>query len=410
MKTEIFLICTLLALGAAVAVESALIATRAVHSRAARPSAVKESVQPRSKSQSGDNLDGQSEDSNEIASCSGGRELLTPRVARIETPLRCLFVLGSSLPSLPLATSANAAQPQGSFEIFEKTMRTYFPKALPTSVVSTKVRSVLASRQFTRTNTLYGTSISPDEINSKPKESLSTVLEEYLSKHGGIYVLGGIGGLQMQGVQGMKEFLSHCPRGGRVFLLFGPNVGISDNGTIGKIERLGQKRLSECCEPGLTTYDTIQAQIKVEKEQREATEMSPRTRQYNALDSQKEFILENLQQYVDTPEASRVSKTGTPAFITLQMYNLGRDMILEQLQACLSEEARREIIVEVVILGGVIVNRGQILGSIEPREDYFQPLLFQSFNGELDLDGKLEFTDLFEATFGGAPSFPDGFN
>ncbi len=48
-------------------------------------------------------------------------------------------------------------------------------------------------------------------------------------------------------------------------------------------------------------------------------------------------------------------------------------MILEQLQSCLLENASREGIREVILLGGVIISRGQIMGSIEPREDFFQP-------------------------------------
>ena len=409
---------------------------------------------------------------NETDSAWRGHEM-TPRAARIETPLRALF--GSSLLLMP-STPAYAIQDAFAFE---STMRKYFPKALPTSAISTKIRSALAARKFTRYNTLYGTSISPDEINSKPKESLSVVLEEYLSKYSGIYAMGGLGGLPLQGVRGMEEFLSHCPRRGKVFILFGPNIGISDNGIVGKIERLGQTRLSECCDPGLNTFQTIQAHIRLEKEReaaeaaaaREAAiraaeeaaaaerarleaeaaaeeaaklaakrkmpsrfgkreqeaplskvevvtkvEIDPKPenkapppketpRHYNALDNQMEFVLTNLRKYVDTTEAARVSKPAMPAFVTLQMFKLGQSMIMEQLEACLSDQARKEDIQEVVLLGGIIVNRGQMLGSIEPREDYFQPLVFESYNGEEDAEGNLEGIDLFEATFGDLPSF-----
>jgi len=322
------------------------------------------------------------------------RHEVTPRAARIEMPLQTL--LGSGLMWMPVAAPVCAAQ--DGFAVFESTMRKYFPQALPTAVVSNKVRAALADRKFSRTNTLFGASISPDEINTKPKESLSVVLEEYLSKHSGIYCLGGIGGLPMQGVRGMAEFLSHSPRKGRVLILFGPNLGIADNGTIGMIERLGQKRLSECCEPGLNTFDALQARIKSEKESSTA---------YDELDSQMQFILENLQKYVDTPKAVQVSKSAIPAYITVKMFELGKDMITEQLEACLPDEARREIIMEVVILGGIIINRGQILGSIEPREDYFLPLVFESYNGEVDLEGNLEKSDLFGAVFGGTPASLD---
>lgn len=331
----------------------------------------------------------------------GRMHVMTARTARIEKPLAALF--GSS--SL-LMTPSQATAAQGSFQVFEKTMKKYFPTALPTAVISTKVRSVLSSRKFSRTNTLFGTCISPDEINSKPDESLSPVLEDYLSKHKGTYALGGIGGLPLQGVRGMKEYLSHCPRGGKVFVLFGPNIGISDNGTLGYIERLGQRGLSECCEPGIKTFDTIQAQIQGQ------TSSGASSKEYDyALDGQMEFIMNNLQKYVDTPKATQVSKSAIPVFMTLQMFKLGQSMIMDQLEACLEDQAKREGIQEIVLLGGIIVNRGQVLGSIEPREDYFQPLLFRSYNGEADITEKLEEpTDLYEEAFGNLPSFSEVFS
>jgi hypothetical protein len=178
---------------------------------------------------------------------------------------------------------------------------------------------------------LFGTSISPDEINSKPKESLSTVLGDYLSKSSGTYTMGGIGGLPLLGVRGMEDFLSHCPYKGKAFILFGPNVGISDSGIIGKVDRLGQARLSECCEPGLSAYAQIQVEI-LEVE-------TPAVLQHSAFDNQQEYIPANLRKYVDPPEGSRFSKSDLPAFVTLQMFKLGQDRIMEQLETCLREEA-----------------------------------------------------------------------
>jgi hypothetical protein len=354
---------------------------------------------------------------------------MTPRAARIEVPLQTLFASGLIMSPANAATGAKN---------FKSTMLNYFPKALSTSDVSIKVRAALAARGFTRYNTLFGTSTSPDEINSKPKESIGTVLGDYLSKNVGVYAMGGLGGLPLMGVRGMEDFLSHCPHKGKAFILFGPNVGISNGGTIGKIERLGQAKLSECCEPSLFTITQIQEATKEAAAAREAAAAAAReaeetaepetaaapeavkaapvanseapktktgTQQYNALDNQQEFILANLRKYFDTPEGLRVPKSDLPAFATMQMFKLGQDMIMEQLEACLRIEAKRENIDEIVLLGGIIISRGQLLGSIEPREDYFQPLVFESYNGELDEDGKLEGLDLFAANFGDLPTF-----
>jgi hypothetical protein len=184
------------------------------------------------------------------------------------------------------------------------------------TVVAAKVRSCLASQNFSRSNTLFGTSSSPDEINTK-EESLCKVQEGYLSKDRGVYTLGEIGGWPLSGIESMKDFLSHSPRKGRVFLLFGPNIGINDDGALRKIERLGHSWLSECCEPGLNAY-YIQSQIKLEKEGK----ASEGTLQYNELDSQMQFVMTTMKNYIDTPEASRIQTSAVPAFMTLLMYQI----------------------------------------------------------------------------------------
>ena len=113
--------------------------------------------------------------------------------------------------------------------------------------------------------------------------------------------------------------------------------------------------LFECCEPGLRAYYTIQSQIKLEKEGK----AGKGTLQYNELDSQMQFVMTTLQNYIDTPEASQIPTAAVPAFMTLLMYQLGQTMILEQLQSCLLEMASREGIREVILLGGVTISRGQ---------------------------------------------------
>jgi hypothetical protein len=340
---------------------------------------------------------------------------MTPRAARIEIPIQTILASGLIVSPASAATGGKN---------FKSTMLNFFPKALSTSYVSTKVRAVLAARGFTRYNTLFGVSISPDEINSKPKESLGTVLGDYLSQSLGVYTMGGLGGLPLMGVRGMEDFLSHCPLKGKAFILFGPNVGISDGGTIGKIERLGQAKLSECCEPSLSSISQIQEAAKEAVAAREAVQtaepeaakaalvakseapnMKTSTNRYIVLDNQQEFILENLRKYFETPEGLIVPKSDLPAFATIRMFKLGQDMIMEQLEACLRTKAKKENIDEIVLLGGIIISRGQFLGSIEPREDYFQPLVFESYDGELDEDGKLEGLDLFAANFGDLPAF-----
>jgi hypothetical protein len=78
--------------------------------------------------------------------------------------------------------------------------------------------------------------------------------------------------------------------------------------------------------------------------------------------------------YIDTPGASQIPTAAIPAFMTLLMYHLGQTMILAQLWSCLLEMASWEGFRE------VIATACRKIESVEPRENFFQRTLFQSFN------------------------------
>jgi hypothetical protein len=45
----------------------------------------------------------------------------------------------------------------------------------------------------------------------------------------------------------MGAFASHVPDDGAVFIYYGPHIGITKEGTIGEIHRIGQSKNSGCC-------------------------------------------------------------------------------------------------------------------------------------------------------------------
>ena len=63
----------------------------------------------------------------------------------------------------------------------------------------------------------------------------------------GPFKLGGLDGFPFVGLTGMKAFSSHVPDEGAVFIYYGPHIGISKNGTLGEIHRIGQYKSSDCC-------------------------------------------------------------------------------------------------------------------------------------------------------------------
>jgi hypothetical protein len=343
--------------------------------------------------------------------CVTSGDGLTPRAARIEIPLRALFAsavfAGPALAEEAAAPAeasnkapeAESDKPGKSPEVkpteaqsksekqkpheeskpnpvpktFQEALEKFFPKALPTSVIATKVQSTLSERKFTRTNTLFGTCVCPDEINNKPTKSLPAAIQSALTDLNGVFHLGGLAGLPYMGSSGMKAFLSHCPTNGKVFIMYGPHIGITEDGTAGSVERLGLTTPSLDCDITLKALSIAQS----------ALENKPKD---NVPDKREEYIVANFRNALDSEQAAKLSKEALPAFATYLMFHLVKEQIVKQLQACLKDDTMESNnIDEIVLLGGITVNRGQLLGSIEVREDYFEPLVFESFTESQDL-------------------------
>jgi len=63
----------------------------------------------------------------------------------------------------------------------------------------------------------------------------------------GPFKLGGLDGFPFAGITGMGAFAAHVPDGGAVFVYHAPHIGVSADGTVGAIRRVGQTTLSGCC-------------------------------------------------------------------------------------------------------------------------------------------------------------------
>merc|ERR1719454_1111744 len=105
---------------------------------------------------------------------------------------------------------------------------------------------------MTPLNTIFGTSICPDEINTM-QGSLAAIMKRHWGK---CFPMGGISGIPFAGKTGFVAFSHHVPDDGNVMVMFGPHVGISDDGTIGKFVRRGQKKQSTACGAVIGAYNS----------------------------------------------------------------------------------------------------------------------------------------------------------
>lgn len=87
---------------------------------------------------------------------------------------------------------------------------------------------------------MHADSICSDDVNSI---QYPVRTQEFL----GPFKMGGLDGFPFTGLTGMGAFASHVPDDGAVFIYYGPHIGITKDGTIGEIHRLGQSKNSGCC-------------------------------------------------------------------------------------------------------------------------------------------------------------------
>ena len=134
--------------------------------------------------------------------------------------------------------------------IVSKTMES-FPGALREEHFIQQLYDVLhAYSSLFGDNTLLATSFCCDEINRKFENNLA-------NKFGGlIFTFGGLAGFPFGGLTGFGAFAHHIPSPhGTGLIIYGPHIGIDNNGLIGKINRKGLEKSGTCCGSALAALN-----------------------------------------------------------------------------------------------------------------------------------------------------------
>ena len=197
----------------------------------------------------------------------------------------------------------------------------------------------------------------------------------------GVFNLGGLGGLPFVGISGMGAFTSHAPVDGKIFIVFGPHVGISNDGVVGKIERVGKKSVSGSCGAGIGAYKAIIAM----KDPIPTTIMDA----FSIKDVQEEYIISQLSTRLDSIKGKEPDND-TITYVTNKMYDLVWEMLRSEVNAFTTKADFWGSVTEVTLLGGIVVNRGHGEG-VPGGEDFYQPLMLKSLtkDGESDIYGEV---------------------
>lgn len=224
-----------------------------------------------------------------------------------------------------------------------RTLHEFFPGSLPGSAVMARVKAALEPHGMDGDNTLYGQSICPDEINNE-KGGLADQMREHW---GEVFPLGGIGAPPFVGKTGFKAFSAHAPEDGHIVILFGPHIGISDCGEVGKYLRKGQKNLSTACGALIAAYGSCK-------------EGKCGPGHQDPMDLQQTWLRDNL-----APAMGEIVAAQNPmAALAIRSY----DMVSKKLLSIVDNEFGNG---KLVLLGGVQIN------TPEGMEDHFMPLMFE---------------------------------
>ncbi|HYW30908.1 MAG TPA: hypothetical protein VE869_05320 [Gemmatimonas sp.] len=120
-------------------------------------------------------------------------------------------------------------------------VRTHYPNAETTGAAVDRLLDLLAREYgLAPLQLLLADSICSDDVNSieYPPRAFEMV---------GPFRLGGLDGFPHAGLTGMGAFASHVPDGGAVVIYHAPHIGVSRDGTLGVIRRVGQNRQTGCC-------------------------------------------------------------------------------------------------------------------------------------------------------------------
>ncbi|MGY6276334.1 hypothetical protein [Methylomonas sp. MgM2] len=132
----------------------------------------------------------------------------------------------------------------------EPLIKKHYPNATTESEFIEKLWGVLKQHErIDLSKVLLANSVCADDIIPLHESDIPSIKsEKKLKKHFlGPFSMGGLAGLPYSGITGLLTVAHHVPEGGSVLFAFGPHIGISDRGELGKLFRPGQHKESAAC-------------------------------------------------------------------------------------------------------------------------------------------------------------------
>ncbi|MCH2197447.1 MAG: hypothetical protein MK081_01585 [Flavobacteriales bacterium] len=210
---------------------------------------------------------------------------------------------------------------------FDKIVQGYFPNAKDAKDTSIHyLGKMQLEHKIDISKVLMATSVCSDDINV-PSTTFFNVLF-------GPFIMGGLGGLPFAGQTGMTAFAHHIPDEGSAFIFYGPHIGITLDGDLGKMYRPRQEETGNSC-------GALMLALSRFHDDSYAPVMNDDDYQQMKLE---ESLLPYKEQILSSDNKSKA--------ITEACYDIIDKKIHEHIQTC-----KNEFHVDTVtLLGGIIIN------------------------------------------------------
>lgn len=204
----------------------------------------------------------------------------------------------------------------------------YYPNAETGGEITEKYLGLLQDLyRVDLTKILFATSLCSDDIN------VSTDFRKVLTRP---FTMGGLGGLPYTGFTGMVAYAHHIPDGGDAFIFYGPHVGITDDGVLGRMRRPGQAHLTNSCGALMLALQRLQQTEEV----------------YVPINSELDYQQVLLERSV-MPYKQRILTADSPV---KEITEVAYEEIHKKIKLLVSMAGKEFNCERVFLLGGIIVN------------------------------------------------------
>lgn len=217
-------------------------------------------------------------------------------------------------------------------------IKRHYPEAVTIKSLAEQIIRDLNANNLSISKTIWATSLCADEANN------ALNVFSVLFAGSGPFRLGGISGLPFIGKTGLLAFASHIPTNGGAFIIYGPHIGITNKGELGKIRREEQAADSNCC-------GSISMGIEVAKKGTKPAEIDRLDPQQNRVE---QILFEKRDEIINASNPIKVA--------TEIIYKRAHRRIHEMIS--LSEDAFKGTLV--YTMGGILIN------SNWEKEDCFE--------------------------------------